>query len=98
MQPPHENGLDATGPPGDRADSSARVFDGTAQSEDEFTRLYLAHATWLHRWARSRGMDEHTAEDLVHEAFIALLLSTDPIAHMRAWLARVTGNKATDVH
>jgi RNA polymerase sigma factor (sigma-70 family) len=59
---------------------------------------YTEHAAALRTFLASVTHDRAAAEDLVHEAFLRLLVelaAERPPAHVRAWLFRVSANLAT---
>jgi RNA polymerase sigma-70 factor (ECF subfamily) len=76
---------------------SADVGPGTLQVQAEVLRLYDACAPGLRRYVRSCGLAPEAAEDVVHEAFLALFrhLSRGGAAHnLRGWLVRVSYRQA----
>lgn len=60
-----------------------------------FDQLYARHATVLHAYVRRHLADAHEAEDVLHEAFLALLRQREgaqAAANLRAWLFTVARN------
>src|SRR5262245_24317449 len=75
------------------------VLPGRASSLPDAQRdvlaLYDQHAPALLRYARSFGLSEEAAEDVVQDAFVALfrhLVLDRPRHNLTAWLFRVTRN------
>ena len=68
----------------------ARLAAGDAQAFDE---LYRRHVHHLCAFARRMLGDAQEAEDVCHDAFMAMLRETrEPIENQRAWLFTVTRN------
>lgn len=59
-----------------------------------FDALYDRHARPLHGFIRRMLGDAHEAEDVLHEAFVAMLRERgrDEVVSLRAWLYRVARN------
>ncbi len=64
-----------------------------ANQDERFGEL-LAHADFARRIARSLTRDHDDADDLVQEAWVAVLRQPSPEGRNRAWLAGVLRNLA----
>lgn len=83
--------------PGEPTAGWAGVRPETLQVQAEVLRLYDACAPGLRRYVRSCGLAPEAAEDVVHEAFLALFrhLSRGGAAHnLRGWLVQVSYRQA----
>src|SRR5687767_7325941 len=71
--------------------------ESLAAIQRDVLALYDDCAPRLMRYARSYGLDERTAEDVVHDAYVALfrhLCLGRPRHSLSGWLFRVTRNLA----
>ncbi len=58
----------------------------------------LSHRAWAKRLALRLARDEHAANDLVQDAWLAALSNPPERAGLRAWLRSVMRNRAHNVH
>ena len=84
----------------DRVEAAAypAVLSASARHIED---LYDAHGEWCYRLAHRIVADEHLAQDVVQDVFLAVWSGRagvfDPIrGSTRGWLLRVTHNKAVD--
>jgi RNA polymerase sigma-70 factor (ECF subfamily) len=71
------------------------MLSSTQISADEL----LAHDAFVRRLARRLARDEHQADDIVQETWLAALSQDSAVrGPLRPWLAQVVGNLAADQH
>lgn len=85
--------------------TSATLLMRLADSEDEhaWNRFVEVYAPFLFHWARSKGIQQEDAADLVQEVMAVLLKKMptfryDPSKSFRAWLKTITVNRANNFH
>lgn len=73
----------------------------TEEQQDKFTYIYQTYAGFMYHVAKEVVKEHYLAEDVVHETFLQLIRIIDRVhvddeSALRAFLRRVTHNKAVD--
>lgn len=74
----------------------ARVLDGDTHA---YALLVQRHQSWLHRYARSMGLDEDTARDMIQDALVKAyerLRSCRNPERFGLWVGRILRNRCLD--
>ena len=85
-----------------RSETDPSIFDLPDDAHEhlsgQFAGQFEVHALWLRRLARALVADDHIAEDLSQDAWLAAIERPARRRSMRAWLATVLRNRVRDTH